>query len=116
MATRDSQVGIKQLFEAEEKAKEIVAKARREKNQLLKQARDEAEKEISDYKGKRTKEFTEFSQKHLAGTEGYTKQLASTTTEQIAKLATEEKQGGEKVIQMLLKYVNEVNTEVEAEF
>eukprot|EP01114_Cavostelium_apophysatum_P013296 TRINITY_DN3186_c0_g1_i1.p1 TRINITY_DN3186_c0_g1~~TRINITY_DN3186_c0_g1_i1.p1 ORF type:complete len:114 (-),score=38.83 TRINITY_DN3186_c0_g1_i1:68-409(-) len=112
MAARESQVGIKQLFDAEEKAKDIVAKARKEKNQLLKQARDDAEREMNEYKTRRQKEFAEFSQKHTTGTSVYTQQLAVTTQEQINKLAQDQAAHGEEVVTLLLKYTTEVYTEV----
>ena len=82
MAT--SQVGIKQLLEAEQKAQEIVNKARKgndslikyyflinkkiniiylDRVALLKQAKEEAEKEVAEYKAKRTIEYEAYAKK-----------------------------------------------------
>lgn len=42
--------GIKQLMQAEEKAAQIVAEARKERNDKLKSARNEAMKEIETFR------------------------------------------------------------------
>ena len=47
----------------------------------------------------------------LAGTEGYTKQLATQTEESIRKINTDLSSNGSKVVEVLLKIVQEVNTE-----
>jgi len=107
-----NQLGIRQLLDAETKAQETVAKARKEKTTLLKQAKDEADKEIADYKLKKQKEFQEYSSKHLDGTNAITQQLAQSTSEQIAKIQ-KEATSSEKVIDLLLKFVTEVHTDVE---
>ena len=42
--------GIKQLMQAEEKAAQVVASARKERNERLKSARNEAMKEIETFR------------------------------------------------------------------
>jgi V-type H+-transporting ATPase subunit G len=106
MAT--SQVGIKQLLEAEQKAQEIVNKARKDRVALLKQAKEEAEKEVAEYKAKRTIEYEAYAKKHLSGTENYTKQLSIQSEEQIRKQEADLKSNSEEVINILLKFVEDV--------
>jgi len=107
MAT--GQLGIKQLLDAEQKAQEIVNTARKEKIALLKKAQDDAEREINEYRAQRQKEFENYERTHLAGTQGYQTQLAISTEEQIKILDVQLKKGGDKVIEMLLKTVQEVH-------
>jgi len=52
-----SNQGIQQLLDAELRAHDIVAKARREKAEYLKKARDEAEKEINQYREDKERDF-----------------------------------------------------------
>jgi len=110
-----SQLGIKQLLEAEGKAQEIVNKARKDKVALIKQAHDEAEKEVAEYRAKRNKEFEAFSRTHLSGTDMYTKQLAVQTDEQISKASIDIKSHAEEVIDFLLKVVADVKTDYTVE-
>jgi len=107
-----NQLGIKQLLEAETKAQEIVTKARKEKTALLKQAKDEADKDIAEYKTKKQKEFQDYSSKHLDGTTAIAQQLSASTAEQITKIQKEQVANGEKVIDLLLKFVSDVDTSV----
>ena len=55
------QAGIRRLLQAEQKAQELVQKARRDKVAKLKQAKEEAEKEIEAYRAKREAEFAEYA-------------------------------------------------------
>eukprot|EP01115_Flamella_aegyptia_P008841 TRINITY_DN36_c0_g1_i1.p1 TRINITY_DN36_c0_g1~~TRINITY_DN36_c0_g1_i1.p1 ORF type:complete len:111 (+),score=39.39 TRINITY_DN36_c0_g1_i1:316-648(+) len=106
------QAGVKTLLDAEQKAQEIVNKARRDKVALLKQARDEADKEIAEYRQKRQKEYDEYAKTHVTGTDTYAKQLAVQTKESISKLEKDIVVHKDKVIQLLVKSVTEVYTEV----
>ncbi|XP_061656689.1 V-type proton ATPase subunit G 1 [Syngnathoides biaculeatus] len=49
--------GIQQLLQAEKRAAEKVAEARKRKNRRLKQAKEEAQAEIEQYRLQRDKEF-----------------------------------------------------------
>ncbi|MBN3272414.1 VATG1 ATPase, partial [Polyodon spathula] len=49
--------GIQQLLQAEKRAADKVAEARKRKNRRLKQAKEEAQAEIEQYRLQREKEF-----------------------------------------------------------
>jgi len=108
-----SHLGIKQLLEAEQKAQEVVNKARKEKINLLKQAREEADKEIAEYRGRRQREFDDYSRKILEGQEDHVKGIQRSTGEAIEKQDKDLAVHKDEVIQMLLKYVVEVSTDAE---
>eukprot|EP01119_Soliformovum_irregulare_P005767 TRINITY_DN1751_c0_g1_i2.p2 TRINITY_DN1751_c0_g1~~TRINITY_DN1751_c0_g1_i2.p2 ORF type:complete len:110 (-),score=27.63 TRINITY_DN1751_c0_g1_i2:40-369(-) len=106
-----SQLGIKQLLDAETKAQEIVNNARKDKVNKLKQARDEAEREISQYKADEQRKYEGFEREHFAGTEGYNKQLEFQQTEQSRKIDADLKTNAAKVVELLVQLVGDVQYE-----
>eukprot|EP01087_Luapelamoeba_hula_P015405 TRINITY_DN459_c0_g1_i1.p1 TRINITY_DN459_c0_g1~~TRINITY_DN459_c0_g1_i1.p1 ORF type:complete len:117 (-),score=38.74 TRINITY_DN459_c0_g1_i1:42-392(-) len=103
------QQGIKKLLQAEQKAQELIAKARRDKGAKLKQAKDEAEKEIDAYRARREAEYAEYEGKFGSTSVDYAKQLEVKTEQEIREMQQGVKQGRDPVIQMLLECVANVN-------
>eukprot|EP01103_Thecamoeba_quadrilineata_P001745 TRINITY_DN11595_c0_g1_i1.p1 TRINITY_DN11595_c0_g1~~TRINITY_DN11595_c0_g1_i1.p1 ORF type:complete len:131 (+),score=34.54 TRINITY_DN11595_c0_g1_i1:41-394(+) len=107
-----SQAGIKQLLDAEKKADEIVAHARREKTQLLKRAREEAELEINEFRAFRNADFQRKTNQQSGDKDIYIKNLSDKTEEEIARAQEDASHHAEEVINLLLNYVTEVYTEL----
>eukprot|EP01112_Ceratiomyxa_fruticulosa_P009156 TRINITY_DN2389_c0_g1_i1.p1 TRINITY_DN2389_c0_g1~~TRINITY_DN2389_c0_g1_i1.p1 ORF type:complete len:108 (+),score=22.14 TRINITY_DN2389_c0_g1_i1:138-461(+) len=103
-----SQVGIQQLLQAEQRAQEIIARARKEKTILLKQAKDDADRDIAAYRAQREAQFQDYARKHTGSTDEYTKSLSRDTAIQIEQINKDSSDNREKVIQLLLDSVSNV--------
>jgi len=110
--TMASQQGIQQLLQAEQRAQEIIAKARKEKTTLLKAAKDEADKEVAAFRASKDGEFQDYIRKHAGTTDEYTKQLEEETQRQINDIAQLSNSHVPEVIQLLLKAVTDVSITV----
>ncbi|EPE08118.1 v-type atpase [Ophiostoma piceae UAMH 11346] len=66
MSAQNSQ-GIQTLLDAEQKAAQIVQKAREFRTKRVREARDEARKEIDAYKAQKEAEFKAFEAEHSQG-------------------------------------------------
>ncbi|KAL6067228.1 V-type proton ATPase subunit G [Balamuthia mandrillaris] len=107
-----TQFGIQQLLAAEQKAQEIVAKARRDKVAKLKLARDDATKEIEAYRAKRESEFEQWKASHGPNTEGTFKMLEERTTREIEQILLHAEQKQQEVVSLLLNCITNVNTDI----
>eukprot|EP01113_Clastostelium_recurvatum_P044046 TRINITY_DN738_c0_g1_i1.p1 TRINITY_DN738_c0_g1~~TRINITY_DN738_c0_g1_i1.p1 ORF type:complete len:123 (+),score=37.19 TRINITY_DN738_c0_g1_i1:3-371(+) len=104
-----SQVGIQQLLQAEQRAQEKIAAARKEKTILMKQAKDEADRDIAEYRAQREAQYQEHSKKHMGSTDEYTKSLGRDTALQIDGITKMARDNQDKVISLLLDSVTQVN-------
>lgn len=105
----EQQPGIRKLLQAEQKAQEMVQKARRDKVARLKQAKEEAEKEVEAYRAKREAEFGEYAGQFSTSGEDYNKNLEQKTDGEIKALQESAVAGKEKVIQLLFDTVKKVD-------
>jgi len=103
------QAGIRRLLQAEQKAQELVQKARRDKVAKLKQAKEEAEKEIEAYRAKREAEFAEYAGQFSTSGEDYNKNLEQKTDTEIKELQEAAVSGKEAVIALMLDAVKKVD-------
>eukprot|EP01108_Squamamoeba_japonica_P005896 TRINITY_DN4768_c0_g2_i1.p1 TRINITY_DN4768_c0_g2~~TRINITY_DN4768_c0_g2_i1.p1 ORF type:complete len:120 (-),score=46.55 TRINITY_DN4768_c0_g2_i1:99-416(-) len=100
--------GFKQLLAAEERAKEIVAAVRKERQQLLKRAEDEAQADIDAYRAERQAAYDAAVQSHTGVTDERSKQLLAEATMEQAAVAANAASGKEAVIRLLLETVQAV--------
>jgi len=107
-----SQQGIQQLLQAEQRAQEIIAKARKEKTTLLKQAKDDADREVAQLRAVKEAQFQDYIKKHAGTTDEYTKQLEVETSRQINDIGLLANAHVNEVIQLLLNSVTNVNVAV----
>merc|ERR1712216_814668 len=89
--------GIKELLEAERQAAEIVAEAKKRRQEKMRAAKTDAEREIAAYKDQ-----------HSTGGSESSEQLAAQTTAAVADLEREAAQNKQKVVDMLVGYVTNV--------
>jgi len=111
---QQQQPGIRKLLQAEQKAQEMVQKARRDKVAKLKLAKEEAEKEIEAYRAKRESEFSEYAGQFSSSGEDYNKNLEQRTDGEIKELQDQAVDGKEDVIKLLLASVRRVDLDYDA--
>jgi len=112
MQKHDPQEGIKSLLAAEKEAENIIARARADKNALLKSARDEAERTVADFRARREGEFQDYSKKHLGSKDEFANSLAAKTQREIEEMNVGVGTKGNDVVQLLLNTVADVNVDV----
>ena len=79
----DNTTGLKKLMEAEEKAKEIIERAKAEKVQKIAQAREDAKQRVSEMKQQKDEEFQQYLQTHNTDLDAQTQLLKEQTKEKI---------------------------------
>jgi len=98
-----SQDGFKQLLQAEEKAKEIVAQARKERAALLKKAEDEAAAEIEAYKKERQKQFDDKVAHNTGSLDARAKELLKDANLDKEKIRANAEKNKAAVVELLVK-------------
>merc|ERR1712046_139668 len=101
--------GFKQLLAAEERAKEIVANVRKERQQILRRAEDEAQADIDAYRAERQKHYDDKLKQHSGNTGERTKKLSAAADKEKADVVAKANQNKEKVVQMLIEAVTTVD-------
>ncbi|KAI9842545.1 MAG: H(+)-transporting V1 sector ATPase subunit G [Sclerophora amabilis] len=104
--------GIQTLLDAEREAQKIVQKAREYRTKRVKDARSEAQKEIEDYRKQKDEEFKKFESEHTSGNKKAEEDADKEAQEKMKAIEGLGKQSGNKVVDDLLKVVNEVKPEV----
>eukprot|EP01017_Pseudomicrothorax_dubius_P042234 TRINITY_DN686_c0_g1_i1.p1 TRINITY_DN686_c0_g1~~TRINITY_DN686_c0_g1_i1.p1 ORF type:complete len:119 (+),score=58.56 TRINITY_DN686_c0_g1_i1:136-492(+) len=102
--------GVTKLFEAEQKAKELIDKAYQEKNQKLKEARVAAEKELEIFRREEEEKF-EAEVKRRYGKEQESDDLEATTNEEIQSIRRDYETNKKKVVELLIERVVTVDLE-----
>eukprot|EP01091_Cochliopodium_minus_P009627 TRINITY_DN2407_c0_g1_i1.p1 TRINITY_DN2407_c0_g1~~TRINITY_DN2407_c0_g1_i1.p1 ORF type:complete len:112 (-),score=47.58 TRINITY_DN2407_c0_g1_i1:72-407(-) len=102
----DKESGIGKLLTSEQEAKQIIEKAKTERNELQRQSKAEAEQEIKEYKEKKEREFSSLKEDH--DLENYTRKLEKQTTEEKKTINLKAGQKKGHVIELLLNFVKEV--------
>merc|ERR1719216_654147 len=103
--------GIQKLMQAEQKAAQIVAEARKERTERLKSARNEAMKEIDTFRAQKQSELDEMQQKMAAVNTSHS-ELQLETQQKIEDLQQRFKENVAESIQILLQKVGEVDISV----
>ncbi|XP_070581876.1 V-type proton ATPase subunit G-like [Ptychodera flava] len=104
--------GIQQLLQAEKKAAEKVADARKKKNRRLKQAKEEAQSEIESYRREREKQFVHHQEKHLGSKDDKAREVEIQTKQRIVELNKSVQDNQEVVLDKLLTLVYDIKPEV----
>jgi V-type H+-transporting ATPase subunit G len=113
MSSKKAQGSIKLLLEAEQRASEIVKEAKKERLLKLKQAREEADKEIAKYRQQREKQFLKYKEEHLGTGTDESEELERRKQMAINEINERVRQKSNEVIDFMVKYVVEVNTEID---
>eukprot|EP00123_Amoebidium_parasiticum_P022479 comp8831_c0_seq1/m.4039 comp8831_c0_seq1/g.4039 ORF comp8831_c0_seq1/g.4039 comp8831_c0_seq1/m.4039 type:complete len:117 (-) comp8831_c0_seq1:345-695(-) len=114
MSLEQSQ-GIQALLAAEKAAGETIAKARKKKQQRLKQAQEEAEAEVARYKQEREAQFQAYLSTQ-AGAEEASAKLGTQTAADLKLIESQVAANKEAVIEALLEAVVDVKPRLHANF
>lgn len=103
--------GIQQLLQAEKRAAEKVAEARKRKNRRLKQAKEEAQAEIEQYRMQREKEFKTKEAAALGSHGNSAVEVDRDTVERMALILASYRGNRETVLEDLLRRVCDITPE-----
>ncbi|KAG8446389.1 hypothetical protein GDO86_014011 [Hymenochirus boettgeri] len=104
--------GIQQLLQAEKRAAERVAEARKKKNKRLKQAKEEAQAEIEQYRLQREKEFKAKEAAALGSHGSCSEEVEKETGEKMTIIQQNYVKNKESVLESLLSFVCEIKPEI----
>jgi len=108
--------GIQQLLQAEKRAAEKVAEARKRKNRRLKQAKEEAQAEIEQYRLQREKEFKSKEAAALGSHGNSAVEVERETVTRMAQVQSGFGQNREAVLTSLLAAVCDIRPEIHANY
>ncbi|XP_072285706.1 V-type proton ATPase subunit G 1 [Pyxicephalus adspersus] len=108
--------GIQQLLQAEKRAAERVAEARKRKNRRLKQAKEEAQAEIEQYRLQREKEFKAKEAAALGSHGSCSEEMEKETSAKMSIILENYKQNREKVLEDLLSFVCDIKPEIHVNY
>ncbi|CAI4053048.1 hypothetical protein SUVZ_15G1930 [Saccharomyces uvarum] len=104
--------GIATLLQAEKEAHEIVSKARKYRQDKLKQAKSDAAKEIDSYKIQKDKELKEFEQKNAGGVDELEKNAEKGVQGELVEIKKIAEKKKDVVVKILIDTVIKPSTEV----
>jgi len=104
--------GIQQLLQAEKRAAEKVAEARKRKNRRLKQAKEEAQAEIEQYRLQREKDFKTKEAAALGSHGNSAVEVDRDTVERMNRIQASFKGNKDTVLNELLKRVCDIQPEL----
>ncbi|XP_028656286.1 V-type proton ATPase subunit G 2-like [Erpetoichthys calabaricus] len=104
--------GIQQLLQAEKRAAEKVAEARKRKTRRLKQAKEEAQAEIEQYRTEREREFQQKQQAAMGSQGNLSSEVEQQTKKKIQTMQTNYQRNREKMLRQLLTLVCEIKPEI----
>ncbi|XP_075761349.1 V-type proton ATPase subunit G 1 [Pelodiscus sinensis] len=104
--------GIQQLLQAEKRAAEKVAEARKRKNRRLKQAKEEAQEEIEQYRLQREKEFKAKEEAALGSHGSCSTEIEKETQMKMSTIQDNFQKNREKVLNNLLMFVCDIKPEI----
>ena len=108
--------GIQQLLQAEKRAAEKVAEARKRKNWRLKQAKEEAQAEIEQYRLQREKEFKAKEAAALGSHGSCTTEVEKETQEKMSVIQQNFQKNREVVLSQLLSLVCDIKPEIHVNY
>ncbi|XP_069098445.1 V-type proton ATPase subunit G 2-like [Pleurodeles waltl] len=110
--------GIHQLLQAEKRAAEKVAEARKHKGpssgkaRRLKQAKEEAQAEIGQYRLEREKEFQLVQHKVMGSQGNLSTEVEQQTRKKIQTMRASHQRNKERVLRQLLTHVCDIKPEI----
>eukprot|EP00658_Telonema_sp_P-2_P003869 TRINITY_DN11444_c0_g1_i12.p1 TRINITY_DN11444_c0_g1~~TRINITY_DN11444_c0_g1_i12.p1 ORF type:complete len:126 (-),score=52.69 TRINITY_DN11444_c0_g1_i12:400-777(-) len=107
----DSGEGISQLLLAERQAAEMVSNAKKAKQEKLNAAKAEAEKEIAKVRESLQADHEKYKSEHGGGSDARLKAVQQETQATINKLQSQASQNQSKVVDLLVKYVTQVEAQ-----
>ena len=107
--------GIQQLLQAEKKAADLIAEARKKKSKRAKQAKEEAIAEIEAFKNDREGKFQE-KQKSEIGQEDFKNQINQETSVKHETMQQQVEANKDKVIERMLELVYDIQPELHENF
>ncbi|EFX03908.1 vacuolar ATPase [Grosmannia clavigera kw1407] len=107
LQSAQNSTGIQTLLDAEQKAAQIVQKAREFRTKRVREARDEARKEIEAYKASKEAEFKEFEASHTEGNKAAEEEANRAADAKITEIQEAGKLSRDDVIKNLLAGVLE---------
>ncbi|XP_066921413.1 V-type proton ATPase subunit G 1-like [Clytia hemisphaerica] len=107
--------GIQQLLQAEKKAADLIAEARKKKSKRAKQAKEEAISEIEAFRGECEKKFQD-KQKHEIGQEDFKKQINEESATKLDTMVQQCDANKDKVIERMLQLVYDIQPELHENF
>ncbi|NP_001080436.1 ATPase, H+ transporting, lysosomal 13kDa, V1 subunit G1 S homeolog [Xenopus laevis] len=108
--------GIQQLLQAEKRAAERVAEARKRKNKRLKQAKEEAQAEIEQYRLQRDKEFKAKESAALGSHGSCSEEVEKETSEKMSIIQQNYAKNRENVLENLLSFVCDIKPEIHVNY
>uniref|UniRef100_UPI00398F1B68 V-type proton ATPase subunit G 1-like n=1 Tax=Pristiophorus japonicus TaxID=55135 RepID=UPI00398F1B68 len=108
--------GIQQLLQAEKRAAEKVAEARKRKNRRLKQAKEEAQAEIEQFRLQREREFKAKESAALGSHGDSATEVDKDTHEKIKIIVANYEQHNDKVLNNLLTLICDIKPEIHVNF
>ncbi|KAM9217943.1 V-type proton ATPase subunit G 1 [Leptosomus discolor] len=108
--------GIQQLLQAEKRAAEKVAEARKRKNRRLKQAKEEAQAEIEQYRLQREKEFKAKEAAALGSHGSCTTEVEKETQGKMSVIQQNFQKNREVVLSQLLSLVCDIKPEIHVNY
>ena len=107
--------GIQQLLQAEKKAADLIAEARKKKTKRAKQAKEEAIAEIEAFRNDCEKKFKD-KQKSEMGQEDFKNQINSETQVKLDTMGQQIEANKGKVIERMLQLVYDISPELHENF
>lgn len=107
--------GIQQLLQAEKKAADLIAEARKKKSKRAKQAKEEAIAEIEAFKSECERKFQE-KQKSEIGQEDFKNQINKETATKHETMQQQIEANKDKVIERMLELVYDIQPELHENF
>lgn len=107
--------GIQQLLQAEKKAADLIAEARKKKTKKAKQAKEEAISDIEAYRNECEKKFQE-KQKSEVGQIDFKNRINEDTRQKLDLMAQQIEANKEKVIVRMLELVYDITPELHENF
>lgn len=104
--------GIQQLLQAEKRAAEKVAEARKRKNRRLKQAKEEAQVEIEQYRLQREKEFKAKEAAALGSHGSSSTEVEKETIEKMNMVQQSYMKNKDEVVESLLTLICDIKPEI----
>eukprot|EP00162_Nutomonas_longa_P022175 comp5199_c0_seq1/m.4352 comp5199_c0_seq1/g.4352 ORF comp5199_c0_seq1/g.4352 comp5199_c0_seq1/m.4352 type:complete len:121 (-) comp5199_c0_seq1:141-503(-) len=110
--SKEADIGLKALEEAENRAKKIIADARAARAATMRQCQETVDKAIKDYKTQQESEFNAYATEQLGSNDGRKHDIEKDTTKQIEeiKFATGKKR--EEIVNDLFVAVKNVSVKV----
>ncbi|XP_066580804.1 V-type proton ATPase subunit G 2 [Amia ocellicauda] len=108
--------GIQQLLQAEKRAAEKVAEARKRKTRRLKQAKEEAQGEIEQYRAEREREFTQKQHTVLGSQGNLSTEVEQQTRQKIQSMQSSYQRNREKVLRQLLSITCHLNPQIHCNY